>query len=59
VDVANELEAYCFRRGIQLDEWSDDLDNGININWTGSDIEFEKFIEECYGYDALVEMERR
>ena len=39
--------------------WRIELGTGLNSNWTGWQIDFEKYIGECHGYQTLVDMDLR
>ena len=36
--------------------WKAELDSGMNNNWSGQRVDFEEYIKECYGEQALIDM---
>ena len=57
--LTQTIDPACEIMRDKLSLWRDQLDLGINTNWSGWDIDFEKYIGTCYGYHALVEMDLR
>jgi hypothetical protein len=53
------IEPECEIMLDKLSLWRAQLNLGINTNWSGWDIDFEKYIGNCYGYPALVELDLR
>jgi hypothetical protein len=39
--------------------WRDELDLGIDTNWSGWHVDFEEYIKECYGEQALIDIDLR
>ena len=39
--------------------WRAELDSGMNNIWSGWRVDFEEYIEECYGEQALIDMDLR
>lgn len=57
--LTQTIESECGIMGDKLSLWRTQLDLGINTNWSGWNIDFEKYIGKCYGYQALVELDLR
>jgi hypothetical protein len=57
--LTQTIESECGIMGDKLSLWRAQLDFGINTNWSGWDIDFEKYIGQCYGYQGLVELDLR
>jgi hypothetical protein len=39
--------------------WRAELESGMNNNWSGMDVDFQEYIKECYGEQALIDMDLR
>ena len=39
--------------------WRAELDSGMNNNWSGWHVDIEEYIKECYGEQALIDMDLR
>jgi hypothetical protein len=57
--LTQTIDPACEIMGDKLSLWRTQLNLGINTNWSGWDIDFEKYIVKCYGYQALVELDLR
>jgi hypothetical protein len=57
--LAQTIDPACEIMGDKLPLWRTQLNLGINTNWSGWDIDFEKYTGKCYGYQALVELDLR
>ena len=57
--LTQTIDPACETMGDKLSLWRTQLNLGINTNWSGWDIDFEKYIGKCYGYQALVELDLR
>lgn len=57
--LTQTIEPECEIMLDKLSLWRAQLNLGINTNWSGWDIDFEKYIGNCYGYQALVELDLR
>jgi hypothetical protein len=57
--LTQTIESECEIMLDKLSLWRAQLNLGINTNWSGWDIDFEKYIGNCYGYQALVELDLR
>lgn len=56
IPYTTNAKSECDIRGDRLGNWSLQLDNGLNTNWTGWNIEFEKYITECEDPQILIDM---
>ena len=39
--------------------WRVELDVGLNNNWSGWHVDFEKYIDKCYGEQMLIDLDLR
>ena len=57
--LTQTIDPTCGIMRDKLSLWQTQLDLGINTNWSGWHIDYEKYIGKCYGYQTLVEMDLR
>jgi hypothetical protein len=57
--LTQTIDPACENMGNNLSLWRTQLNLGTNTNWSGWDIDFEKYIEECYSYQTMVELDLR